>query len=196
MDCMKVGNLILKLRKERNYTQKQVAQMLNLSDKTISKWERGLGCPDVSILPELSHLFGVNVEKILQGDLSPNITDGGNMKKVKFYVCPDCGNIATATGNGEFTCCGRKLVPLIAQKASEQHMPNVEVIEDDYYNTFDHPMTKDHYLSFVAFVKSDRMVFIRLYPEQNAAVRFPRMMYGELYFYCSMHGLMKSNVKC
>lgn len=196
MDCLKVGNLILKLRKERNFTQKQVAQMLNLSDKTISKWERGLGCPDVSILPELSHLFGVNVEKILQGDLSPNTTDGGNMKKVKFYVCPDCGNIVTATGNGEFTCCGRKLDPLIAQKASEQHMPNIEIIEDDYYITFDHPMTKEHYLAFVAFVKSDRMVFIRLYPEQNAAVRFPRMMYGELYFYCSQHGLMKSNVKC
>ncbi|MGW8113996.1 helix-turn-helix domain-containing protein [Caproicibacterium sp. NSD3] len=42
---------------------------MNLSDKTISKWERGLGCPDVSLIGELSNLFEVNIEKILNGNL-------------------------------------------------------------------------------------------------------------------------------
>ncbi len=83
MDCSKVGGLIGYLRKEKNMTQKEVADRLNISDKTISKWERGRGCPDVSLLAELSNLFGVNIEKILLGDLIPNDTDGGNMKRIK-----------------------------------------------------------------------------------------------------------------
>ena len=77
MNLEKVGSLILKLRKEKNMTQKQVADLLNISDKTVSKWERGLGCPDVSILTELSNIFGINIEKILLGDLEPNDVDGG-----------------------------------------------------------------------------------------------------------------------
>lgn len=80
MDCNKVGLLILELRKEKNMTQKEIADAMNISDKTISKWERGLGCPDVSLLSELSHILGVNIEKILQGDLDPNHTDGGRVK--------------------------------------------------------------------------------------------------------------------
>ena len=82
---------------------------MNLSDRTISKWERGLGCPDVSLLRELYHVLGVNVEKILLGDLEPNSADGENMKRVKFYVCPTCGNVLTATGEAEVSCCGYRL---------------------------------------------------------------------------------------
>ena len=72
MDCSKVGRLILSLRQERGLTQKQLAESLGLSDRTISKWERGLGLPDVSLLRELSAVFGVNIERILAGDLQPN----------------------------------------------------------------------------------------------------------------------------
>jgi transcriptional regulator with XRE-family HTH domain len=68
MDCGKVGKLILYLRKEKNMTQKEVADAMKISDKTISKWERGLGCPDVSLLSELSHILGVNIEKIRGGN--------------------------------------------------------------------------------------------------------------------------------
>lgn len=56
MDCRKVGKLIFSLREEKNMTQKEVAEAMNISDKTISKWERGLGCPDVSLLSELSRV--------------------------------------------------------------------------------------------------------------------------------------------
>ena len=128
MDYEKVGNLILQLRKEKNMTQKQVADLLNISDKTISKWERGLGCPDVSLLSELSKIFDINIEKILLGDLEPNDMDGGNMKRIKFYVCPNCGNIITSTGEGEMSCCGRKLKALTPSIIDDNHEISVEEV--------------------------------------------------------------------
>lgn len=189
MDCMNVGKLIFSLRKEKGMTQKQLADAMNISDKTISKWERGLGCPDVSLLHELSEILSVNIERILLGDLEPNDADGGNMKKVKFYVCPDCGNILTATGEAEVSCCGRKLVPLIPKPADEIHKLTVEEVEDDYYVTFTHEMSKIHYLIFVAYVSYDRVLLIKLYPEQNGEVRFPKLYGGKIYFCCNQHGL-------
>lgn len=189
MDCNKVGKLILSLRKEKCMTQKQLADKMNISDKTISKWERGLGCPDVSLLRELSEILGVNIEKILLGTLNPNDTDGGNMKKVKFFVCPKCGNILTATSEAEIFCCGRKLDPLIPKPSDENHKLNVEEVEDDFYITFTHEMTKTHFISFIAYVSYDRVLLIRLYPEQGGEVRFPKMFGRKLYFYCNQHGL-------
>lgn len=99
LDCVKVGKLLYDLRKEKNMTQKQVAELMNISDKTISKWERGLGCPDVSLLPELSQIFGVSIDGILSGELNQNPVVGGNMRRLKFFVCSQCGNIMTVTGD-------------------------------------------------------------------------------------------------
>lgn len=189
MEIEKVGKLIYQLRKEMGMTQKQLAEQMHISDRTISKWERGQGCPDISLLRHLSEIFGVNIEKLLEGDLSPNSADGGNMKRVKFFVCPDCGSIMTSTGNAEISCCGRKLEPLKAAKADEAHQINVEIIEDDYYLTFDHPMVKDHYLNFFAYMDYDRVTLIRLYPEQGGEVRFPKRGRGKIVFGCSKDGL-------
>ena len=194
MNLEKVGSLILKLRKEKNMTQKQVADLLNISDKTVSKWERGLGCPDVSILTELSNIFGINIEKILLGDLEPNDVDGGNMKRIKFYVCPSCGNIISTTGEGEISCCGRKLKESIPNIIDDNHKISVEEVENDYYVEIDHEMTKEHYISFVAYVTYDRVLLIKLYPEQSPTVRFPRLCgkfeRGKFYIYCNQHGLL------
>ncbi|MDD5936293.1 MAG: helix-turn-helix domain-containing protein [Clostridiales bacterium] len=189
MDCEKVGKLISKLRKEQNMTQKQLASRLNLSDKTISKWECGLGCPDVCFLNDLSNIFHVNIEKLLLGDLSPKDTDGGNMKRVKFYICPECGNLITSTSDTEVTCCGRKLTAQKPQKADEEHKIDVSFVEDDFYITFHHPMTKQHYLMFLAYVTCDRMILTKLYPEQSPEVRFPRLRGGKFYYYCNRDGL-------
>ncbi len=194
MDCTKVGKLLYDLRKEKRMTQKEIADKMNISDKTVSKWERGLGCPDISLLSELSYIIGVNIEKILQGDLSINDTDGGNMKRIKFYVCPVCGNIITSTGLGEISCCGRKLESLQVQEINEEHNLQTTQVENDYYLTFNHEMTKDHYISFIAYVMFDRVHLVKLYPEQNAEVRIPIMRKGDLYFYCSKHGLMKQKI--
>ena len=193
IDCKKVGMLILGLRKEKKLTQKQLADAMNISDKTISKWERGLGCPDVSLLRELSDVLNVNIEKILLGDLNPNNVDGGNMKKLKFYDSPSCGNIITSTGEAELSCCGRKLITLIAKPCDENHNLKIETLEDDYYITFQHEMSKQHYINFIAYVTYDRILLIRLYPEQSGEVRFPKLRGGRLYFGCNQHGLWVKN---
>lgn len=191
MDCSKVGALIFTLRREKGMTQKALADAMNISDRTISKWERGIGCPDVSLLRELSTVLEVNIEKILSGELSLNEKDRGNMKKIKFYACPNCGNILCSTGEAELSCCSRKLSPLVAKEVEEQHTMSVEVVDNEYYITFQHEMSKQHYISFVAYVTYDRVLLIKLYPEQSAEVRLPKMHGGELYFCCNTHGLVK-----
>lgn len=197
MDCSRVGTLLKVLRKEKGMTQKQIADQMHISDKTISKWERGLGCPDVSLLGELSQLYEVNIEKILLGNLESNDLETGNLKRIKFYVCPNCGNVISSIGDADISCCGRKLVSLVAKPADEKHMVTVVDAEGEYYITFDHDMNKTHFLSFVAYVTSDRSLFIKLYPEQNASVHLPKIGGGNLvkksssrlYYYCSQHGL-------
>jgi len=194
VDSSKVGKLICDLRKEKNMTQKELADALYLSDRTISKWERGAGCPDVSLLGKLSAIFGVNLENILAGELNPKDKDGGNMKSIKFYVCPTCGNVLFSTVEADVSCCGRKLSAMAVSTESSKHSMAIEKIEYDYFITIDHDMTKAHYISFVAYVGYDRVLLIKLYPEQNAEIRFPQMQGGKLYAYCNEHGLWEQKI--
>lgn len=189
MDLSKIGSLIQKLRKEKGFTQKELAEILMISDKAISKWERGLGCPDISLISDLSKALGVDIEKMLSGELNEGEMLGGNMKNTTFYVCKSCGNIVT--GNGELTasCCGRKLEVLTAKKEEEGHEISVEKIEHDLYITSDHPMKKEHYVSFVAFVTGDKLLIAKQYPEWGLQVRFQKFGHGKLYYYCTEHGL-------
>ena len=199
MDCGKVGALLYRLRKETGMTQQQVADRLNISNKTISKWERGLGCPDVSLLGELSGLFQVNIEKILNGALETNGLEAGNLRRIKFYACPICGNIISNTGNAEISCCGRRLTALTAKPADEAHAVAIEDTDGSTYVTFQHEMMKEHFISFVAYIRNDRLLFVKLYPEQEASVILPdtnaaallRKHSGGLYYYCTRHGLYK-----
>lgn len=189
MDNEKTGRLIFTLRKERGMTQKELASLLHLSDKTVSKWERGAGCPDISLLAGLSELFGVSVEQLLQGELELNENTGGNMRNSQFYICPECGNILFGTEKAEITCCGRKLKPSEPVKASEEERLNVESVEDEWYITSDHPMTKEHYITFCALLTGDRLTMIKQYPEWNLQLRIPARGHGKLIWYCSQHGL-------
>jgi DNA-binding XRE family transcriptional regulator/desulfoferrodoxin (superoxide reductase-like protein) len=189
MDCGKVGNLIRCLRREKGWTQKQLADTMHISDKAVSKWERGMGCPDVSLLPELSEVLGADIEKILSGNLEPNGAVAGNVQKIRFYACPNCVNVLTATGDAGVSCCGRKLAPLVLKPADAMHRLTVENVEDDYFITFSHEMSKRHYIGFIAYVACDRVLFVKLYPEQSGEVRFPKMYGGRIYCYCNRHGL-------
>lgn len=189
MDCKKVGKLIYELRKEKNMTQKQVAELMNISDKTISKWERGLGCPDVSLLLGLSNIFGVSIEGILSGEINSNELSGGNMKNIKFYVCDKCGNLITSTSEAAISCCGKKMEAAVAKKAEEGHKLNVESIENEFFITTEHEMKKEHYITFVAHVKGDRVQIVKQYPEWNMQFRLNQVGRGKLYFYCINHGL-------
>ena len=194
MDLSKTGSLIAGLRREKGLTQKELAEKLGVCAKTVSKWETGHGFPDVSLVAELSGLFGVDTEKLLQGELPITKPDAGNIRRTKFYVCSSCGNIITSIGNADIICCGRKTEPLVAKEADDEHTLNVEIIEDDFYITFPHPMSKEHYISFVAYVRFDRVLTVKLYPEQGGELRFPRMRGGKMYYYCTDHGLFELKI--
>ena len=188
------GTLLRRLRLERGWTQRQAAELLGVSAQAVSKWERGQGCPDVGMLPRLAKIFGVSVEGILDGDLLPAAPDGGNMKKIQFYVCPICGNIITATGKGHFSCCGITLPELESESGDTDHQIIVETIDDEYSVTMQHFMNKAHYISFIAYVTSGSVEIIKLYPEQDISVRFRKKGHGILYVYCNRHGLFRKNI--
>lgn len=84
MNQQKLGNFISKLRKEKGLTQQDLANELNLTDKAISKWERGLSCPDISLLIPLSEILEVSVNELLLGEkLNNNITKSSADKSTK-----------------------------------------------------------------------------------------------------------------
>ncbi|WP_286228333.1 helix-turn-helix domain-containing protein [Neobacillus mesonae] len=189
MDNRKIGELILNLRKEKGMTQKQLADQMNISDRTISKWERGYGCPDITLLPSLSTLLGVNIEYILDGDLSSNEFIGGNMKKSNYFVCPTCNNIGLSTGNMTLSCCGRKLEPLVAKKATDDERLSISEIDNEWFISSEHPMTKENYISFIAFATGDQVQIIKQYPEWSLQTRIPESKHGKLLWYDTQFGL-------
>ena len=194
MNLDKNGQLLTQLRKSRGMTQKQVADMLGVLPKTVSKWETGHGFPDTSLLAELAKLLGVSVDTLLAGSLAHNAVEVGNFRRIRFYVCPHCGSIMHGIGEFRITCCGKQLEPLSASSASavnSEHTVTVEEIENDYYITFNHEMTKEHFISFLAYVSFDKVLTVRLYPEQDSSVRFPKMYGGKFYYYCNKHGLFE-----
>lgn len=68
MDCKKVGQLIKKKRLEKKMTQQELAGKLHITDRAISKWERGLGAPDISLLQDLSNILGLSISDVLSGE--------------------------------------------------------------------------------------------------------------------------------
>lgn len=180
MDSEKIGNLIYTLRKEQHLTQAQLAEKLQISDKTVSKWERGKGAPDVSLLADLSAVFQVDLEKLLAGELEANQPVIGNMRKLRFYVCPICGNLLFSVGEAAVSCCGKKLNAVKPQKAEKSEKLTVEIIENEYCISSAHEMQKSHYISFVAFLNGDTVVIRKQYPEWDLQTRLPFFAHGTL----------------
>ncbi len=189
MDCAKIGRLIARLRKEKGLTQQSLAQALNLSNKTVSKWECGIGCPDISLWADLSVILGAEIPQLMEGEITLNRPDAGNIRKIRFYVCPSCQNVLTSTGGASIFCCGRKLEPLSSGNSEKRPEINVEISDIDYYITIDHEMTKENYVLFAAYVKYDGFLLHRLYPEQSPSVRMPYQPGGTLYIYSLTGGL-------
>ena len=189
MDYEGLGAELRKLRWEKGWTQKEVADLLGVTDKAVSKWERGLGYPDVTYLPLLAEIFQVDLICLLQGDLGPGEQEGGNMKKLKYYVCPTCGGLHMCSGRAEVICCGRKLSPLEPKKAEEGERLTVEEVENDWFITGNCPMRKDDYISFVALATGEQLFVIRQYPEWDLQVRIPGRRHGMLLWYGEKQGL-------
>jgi transcriptional regulator with XRE-family HTH domain len=195
MDQVKTGALIKQLRINCGLTQKQLAESLNVSDKAVSKWECGNGCPDVSLLSELSEIFGTDVQTLLSGRIDKNESEKGNMKKLKFYVCKECGNIITATSEAAVTCCGNKLAPTEPAKAEGTDMLSTEDLGGEWFISSDHEMKKEHYISFVAYVTDSSAMVFKQYPEWNLQVTLPFYKSGRLVWYCTQHGLFYQDIR-
>ena len=184
------GKIIRELRESKNLTQKQLGEIISVSDKTISKWETEKGLPDITLLEPLSCALGVSVAEILSGESITNKNRAGNIKRTKFYVCPVCGNIITAMGEGSFSCCGINLPALSPEKA-EIGSFEIERPENDIFIRFSHPMTKENYVSFAAYITYNGIQIKKLYPEQEAEVRFPFCGKGKVLFFCNREGLFE-----
>ena len=182
---------IKRLREKQNLTQAELAERIGVSSKTISKWETAKGLPDVSLLQPLAQALNISLIELMNGEHIINRNTSANMLRTKFHVCPVCGNIIHSTGDSVISCCGITLPPLEAEAADEDHAVRIEAVEDEFFLTIDHPMTKQHYISFVAFVTSDRVQLVKLYPEGNAQTRLQLRGFGMLYWYCNHHGLFK-----
>lgn len=185
------GDTIKELRESQKLTQRQLAEKLNVSDKTISKWETGKGLPDIGIIEDLARALGVSIAELLTGDLRINENRSANMKKVHFYVCPICGNIITSVGQGSYSCCGLTLPEQEAETGEEDHLICVETVDHEYFVTIRHPMEKGHYISFIAYVTSGSLEIVKLYPEQDVSVRFRKKGHGFFYAYCNKHGMFR-----
>ena len=194
MNTYVTGAAIKQLREKCGMTQTVLAERIGVSNKAVSKWETGKGLPDVSLLQPLAKELGVSVIELMNGEPIANKNVSSNLLRSKFYVCPICGNVIHCSGDTVISCCGVTLPALEAEEADDDHSVLIENVEDEHFITIEHPMTKQHFISFIAFVTTDRMQMVKLYPEGNAQTRMQLRGRGYLYFYCNRHGLYRQKV--
>ena len=127
------GQTVQMLREKRGITQKQLAEQLFISDKTVSKWETGKGLPDITLLEPLAKALHVSVPELISGTAVTNRNRTANMLKTQWYVCPLCGNVISAAGEGAFHCCGIALPPLVPEEPDESHTISVECMDGEYF---------------------------------------------------------------
>ena len=189
------GAMIKRLRESRRLTQSELAGKLTVSDKTVSKWETGRGYPDVTLLEPLAAALGVSVIELFAGRDVVNTNRACNLRKLRFYVCPICGNLIQSTGEAVVSCCGLTLPALEPEAPDPDHTCRIERVEDEFYVTVPHPMTKTHSISFLAAIRDDGCELVKLYPEGPAAARF--QIAGTRYFcwYCNRHGLFRISAR-
>lgn len=194
MDNYVTGMTIRTQREKHGMTQQQLADKLNVSDKTVSKWENGRGLPDVSLLEPISQALHISLIELINGEHIVNSNRSSNMKRSKLYVCPVCGNVIHSTGTAVVSCCGIVLPPLEAEAPDDNHHATVEEMDGEYFVSIAHPMTKEHYISFAAIYNDSMFIMEKLYPEGRAEVRLPRLKCGTLLWFCNRHGLFAQKV--
>ena len=118
-----------------------------------------------------------------------------NMLRLKLYACPICGNVIFGTGEAVVSCCGLTLPALEAEEADEAHRARIEQVEDEYYISLEHEMSKTHNISFIAAIRDDGFELIKLYPEGGAEARFKMRRTKHILYYCNRHGLFKMKLR-
>lgn len=191
MDPYVTGTVIHTLRDARGLTQAELAEKISVSSKAVSKWETGHGYPDITLLEPLAEALGVSILELLRGAAVHNYNKGANMLRTKVYQCPICRNVITATGDALISCCGITLLPLEQENPDMEHSVIVEPIEDEWFLSSVHPMTKEHYLTFFLGLGIDSIQLIRLYPEGNAEARLKMRGVRMLLCGCNRHGMYR-----
>ena len=200
------GAIIKKLRENKKMTQAQLAEKLCVSDKAVSKWETGKGYPDITLVGPLADALGISVIELLSGNNVTNTNKSHNPLRSRVYVCPICGNIVVAGGEAVISCCG---ITLVAEEAESgegcgagdggvggecAHKISYERIEDEYYVTMEHPMTKAHYISCVIALGDYGVHMVKLYPEMDCACRVPVRGVRKIWAICNRDGLYEVRV--
>lgn len=185
---------IKRLREDKSLTQAQLAESIGVSCKAVSKWETAKGLPDITLIEPLAKALGVSVMELMSGETVINKNVSSNMLRSRFYVCPVCGNAIHSTSDIVVSCCGITLPPLEAEDFDADHIVEIQNVEDEHFITVSHEMSKSHYISFISYVTSDRIQFVKLYPEGNAETRLQLRGRGYVYIYCNKHGLMKKKI--
>jgi len=188
------GAVVKRLREAKGMTQTELGNIIGVGSKAVSKWETGKGLPDITLLEPLARALEVSVMELMHGEPVVNRNVSGNLLRAKIHVCPVCGNVLFSMGESVISCCGILLPALDADEPDEEHRITVEDVEDEEFVTVHHDMTKSHYISFAAYVTSDRFWLTKFYPEGNAETRFRFRGPGFLYIYCNRHGLMKQRI--
>ena len=125
-------------------------------------------------------------------------------EKMGLYKCNVCGNIIEVIhpGAGQLVCCSLPMEELKVQtsddSSQEKHVPVVTIEGSSKtirVGSIPHPMEKDHYIEWLCLVADNKEYFVKLYPEQEAAARFPYIKGSTLYAYCNKHGLWKTDVE-
>ena len=185
------GAMIRRLREEQKISQNQLAVVLGVSDKAVSRWETGRGYPDITLIEPLAKALSVSVIELFSGNDIVNTNKASNMLRMKLFVCPVCGNLIHSAGEAVVSCCGITLPSLEAEPADEAHPVRIERVEDEYYVSINHEMEKTHYISFITAVRDDGFDTVKLYPEGNAGARFKIRGTRFFYCYCNRHGLFR-----
>lgn len=188
------GAVIKELREKRGLTQAELAKKLNVSDKSVSKWETGKGYPDISLLTPIANVFGISVTELLSGNVINNMNVSANILRSRFYVCPVCGNMIYSMGEMSVSCHGIALRPEIPEEIDSEHQITIEEIEDELFIQIDHEMTKKHYISFAAALSFDRIQIVKLYPEGPGSCRLNSYGTRKILFYCNKDGLYCYNL--
>ena len=104
MDTYVTGTTIKTLREKKRLTQTELAELLGVSSKAVSKWETAKGLPDISLIEPLSQALSVSVMELMTGEPVINKNISSNILRSKFYVCPVCNNVIRSVGDAVVSC--------------------------------------------------------------------------------------------
>lgn len=183
------GAMIKRLREEKGMTQRVLAEKVGVSEKAVSKWETGRGYPDISLIELLAGALEVSIIELFSGEDITNTNRSFDMRRMNLYVCPICGNIIQSSGRAVVSCCGVVLPALEAEAPDDDHNISIDRVEDEYYVTVSHEMSKTHYISFIIASCDDGYEVRKLYPEGNAEARFKIRGVRRIIFFCNRDGL-------